>query len=247
MIKIMSIGAHNDEIMADMGGTSWLLHEAGCEHLILNLACQWNSDCLTDEEKAEYRRQEEKSAEILGAEFKVIGNREDYCFLESKEAIEATINEILAYNPDIIFIHWPKDNHLEHREVAKVSYKALCVAAVRGAKFCEVYAFDTGINQSMDYFSPDFYVKINDAMPKVKESLMQYNQNSAKGPWLCAAKELKTTYRGRTFAANTNAEAFKFIKFPNKSDDILLKQLLGENFRWKSSAMYPAFGEYYFD
>ena len=29
-MKVLSIGAHNDEIMADMGGTAYLLHKQGC-------------------------------------------------------------------------------------------------------------------------------------------------------------------------------------------------------------------------
>ena len=246
MVKVLSIGAHNDEIMADMGGTAYLLHKAGCDQIFRNLACQWNSYSLSDEEKAEYMRQEEKSAEILGGKFITLGNRNDLLFLESKQIIEETAKFIVDYNPNIVFIHWPRDNHLEHRETAQVSYKALAVAAVRGAKFKEVYAFDTGINQSTDYFSPDFYVRVDECVDTVKESLSQYNQNSAQGPWLCQSYELKRTYRGRSIAGGAKAEAFKFIKFPNGSDDILLKQLLGNKFLWHGNGMYPSFAEYFF-
>ena len=47
-MKVLSIGAHNDEIMADMGGTAYLLHKQGCEQLFLNVACQWNDDTITE-------------------------------------------------------------------------------------------------------------------------------------------------------------------------------------------------------
>ncbi len=245
MIKVLSVGAHNDEIMADMGGTAHLLRQKGCDLVFLNLACQWNSDTLTDEEKAAYRRQEIASAEALGARFVSLGNREDLLFLESKTIIEQTAAFILEYDPDIIFIHWPRDNHIEHRETAQVSYKALAVAAVRKAKFREVYAFDTGINQSMDYFVPDFFVNISSCQEVIKASLMHYDQNNAKGPWLCQSNEIKHTYRGRQ-AGFPSAEAFKIIKFPNGNDDFLLKELLGEHFRWHGNGMYPSFCEYYF-
>ncbi len=246
MVKVLSIGAHNDEIMADMGGTAHLLHKAGCDQVFLNLACQWNDDNLPDEEKAEYMRQEQKSAEILGGRFVTLGNRSDLLFLESKQIIEDTARFIVDYDPDIVFIHWPRDNHIEHREVAQVSYKALAAACVRKAKFREVYAFDTGINQSTDYFVPDFYIKVNECLDTVKESLLQYNQNNAKGPRLANNYELKHTYRGRTVGLDALCEAFKFIKFPNGSDDILLKQLLGEHFIWHGNGMYPSFAEYFF-
>ncbi len=246
MIKVLSIGAHNDEIMADMGGTAYLLHKAGCDQVFLNLACQWNDDNLSDEEKACYIRQEKRSAEILGGRFEVLGNRDDLLFLESKQIIDETARFIIDYDPNIIFIHWPRDNHIEHREAAQVSYKALAVASVRGAKFSEVYAFDTGINQSMDYFSPDFYVKVNGCMDAVKESLMQYDQNFAQGDKLYANYELKRIYRGRRMSEDAMLEAFKFIKFPNGNDDILLKQLLGDEFYWRGNGRYPTFAEYFF-
>ncbi len=246
MIKVLSIGAHNDEIMADMGGTAYLLHKAGCDQVFLNLACQWNDDDLSDEEKAEYIRQEHKSAEILGARFATLGNRDDLLFLESKKIIEEVAAFILDYEPDIVFIHQPRDNHIEHREVAQVSYKALSAAAVRGAKFKEVYAFDTGLNQSTDYFVPDFYVKVNECLDTVQDSLRQYKQNHANGNRLAQNYELKRIYRGRCIGMDTLCEAFKFIKFPNGSDDILLKQLLGNNFHWHGNGMYPSFAEYYF-
>ncbi len=246
LIKVLSIGAHNDEIMADMGGTAHLLHQAGCDQVFLNLACQWNDDNLSEEEKADYIRQEKRSAEILGGKFVTLGNRSDLLFLESKQIIDETARYIIDYDPDIIFIHWPRDNHIEHRETAQVSYKALAVASVRGAKFKEVYAYDTGINQSMDYFAPDFYIKVNESLDAVKESLMQYDQNFAPGARLVANYELKHYYRGRPLGQDVIAEAFKFIKFPNGSDDILLKKLLGDHFCWRGNGRYPAFAEYFF-
>ncbi len=245
MTKVLMIGAHNDEIMADMGGTALKLCRAGCETLFLNLACQWNDDTLPDSEKEKYRAQEDAAAKILGGRFLAIGNREDMLFLASKEIIEETARIILDYAPDIIFIHPPRDNHIEHREAAQVSYKAIAVAHVRGARIKEVYSFDTGVMQSMDFFRPDFFVAVSDTMETVKESLMQFKQNHANGANLVRSYEHKRAYRGRC-AGIPHAEAFKFVKYPNGSDDILLKQLLGGDFRWYGNGMYPAAAEEYF-
>ncbi len=245
MPRILMIGAHNDESMADMGGTAYKLHKAGCELLFLNHACQWNDDTLPESEKERYRRQEEASARILGGDFMAIGNREDLLFLESKEAIEETARIILDYRPHIIFIHPPRDNHIEHRESGQVAYKAICAAHVRKAKIGEVYSFDTGIMQGMDFFRPDFFVDVAEEMEQVKESLMQFDQNFAKGETLWKNYQIKRLYRGRC-AKVEYAEAFKIVKFPNGSDDLLLKKLLGDSFRWYGSGIYPAFGENYF-
>ncbi len=243
--KILCIGAHNDEIMADMGGVAYMLYKKGCELLYLNLACQYNDENLSEEEKERYRRQEFASAEILGGRFMAIGNRDDLIFLESKEAIEATARVIIDFQPDIVFIHPPKDNHVEHRETAKTSYKALCVAWVRGARFKEVYSFQTGVMQSSEYFRPDFYVDVTDSVDKVKESLMQFDQNHASGPYLAESYEMKRAFGGRHTGVPF-AEEFKIVKFPTGSDDILLKKLLGDKFIWYGNGMYPAFGEEYF-
>ncbi len=245
MYKILCIGAHNDEIMADMGGTACLLQRAGCQVRILALACQWNDDTFDDATKDEYRRQEFAAAAELGCEFKVLGNRDDLLYLACKEYIDELAREILEFLPDIVFIHPPKDNHVEHRECAQVSLKALCVAHVRGARYKEIYAFDTGIMQSMDYFRPDFFVDVAETMDTVKKSLMHFQQNHALGEHLCQSYEHKRAYRGRCGGVS-KGEAFKIVKFPNGSDDFLLKQLLGGKFRWYGNGMYPAFGEEYF-
>ncbi len=245
MTKILAIGAHNDEIMCNMGGTAHILHQKGCDTLFLNLACQWNDANLSESEKEQYRLQEAAATKILGGRFMAIGNREDILFLESKEIIDQTTNIILDYAPDIIFIHFPHDNHIEHREAAQVSYKSLCAAHVRGARFKEVYAFEGSATQTMDYFSPDFFVDIEDSMDIMKDSLTQFDQNFANGEHLFRVNEIQRLCRG-TAAKCKYAEAFKFIKFPDGSDDILLKQLLGDKFRWKGNGHYPAFCEYFF-
>ncbi len=244
-VKVLCIGAHNDEIMADMGGTAYDLYKKGCEMLYLNLACQYNDDRLSGEEKGRYQAQEFASAKVLGAKFIAIGNRDDLIFLSSKEIIEQTAKVILDFKPDIIFIHPKKDNHAEHREVADVSFKAMCVAWVRGARFKEVYSFDTGIMQSNDYFKPHFFVNVNEHMAVVKESLMQFDQNHASGPHLVVSYEKKRAYRGRC-AGIDNAEAFRIVKFPTGGEDILLKKLLGDKFLWYGNGMYPAFSDEYF-
>ncbi len=244
MTKVLCIGAHNDEIMADMGGTVALLKQKDCELNIIALAALWNDDNLPDADKAEYRRQEQQSAEILGATFKSIGYREGLLFTETNEMIVKLTDEILEFDPDIIFIHWPKDNHAEHRESASVSYKALSVAKVRGAGFREVYAYNAGSNQTVD-FHPDFAVNVTSVMPTVYESLMCFNQNCANGAGLCKEVECIKKFYGTMFGFPM-CDTFKIVKFPFKNDDFILKQLLSDNFRWWGSGMYSAYGEYYF-
>ncbi|MBE6599714.1 MAG: hypothetical protein E7640_00695 [Ruminococcaceae bacterium] len=245
--KVLCIGAHNDEIMADMGGTVHELHKSGCEILILNLACKYLdiNNTLSEEDKQRYQKEEISAARILGADLKSENDRESLLFLESAKAIEYTARVIMDFAPDIVFIHLPRDNHFEHREVAKTSYKALCVAASCGTNFSEVYAFQTGIRQSAQYCRPDFFVDVTDDLDTVKESLLQFKQKYAPGEALAKTYELQRQYEG-LIAKVPYAEEFKIVKFPNGSDDILLKKLLGKKFIWYGHGSYPAFGENYF-
>ena len=41
-------------------------------------------------------------------------------------------------------------------------------------------------------------------------------------------------------------EAYKIVKFPDRGDDLLLRQMLGERFCWFGNEYYPAYGEMYF-
>ena len=195
-IKIMSIGAHNDECEYCTGGLSWILHKAGCDILYVNPACLWHKPDIDEETKALYSAQEQAAAKVLGAKKLVIGDRDGQIMSPSTELIVELEKIILDYDPDIILIHWPLDNHVEHRMVAKLSYEALSIAYVHGAHFKEVYAYESGLNQTTDYFHPDFIVDIEESMDAIKESCFCFDQNTASGFGLYDEKYKQAAMRG---------------------------------------------------
>ena len=243
--RIMYIGAHNDECEYGTGGVAWHLNQLGCRQLFVNPACLWHDRTLSEDTKDFWLRQELAAAAQLGAEKRIPGPRDVQIFRADEQTVEMLESIILEFAPDIVFIHWPRDNHVEHRKVAKAAFDALCIAHVHGAKFREVYAFEAGPNQTGDYFKPDFSVDITAAMPDLRKSLGCFQQNHADGDSLYREKECQARYRGHT-AGFDYAECYKIVKFPNGGDDFLLRQLLGDRFRWYGNGMYPAFGEAYF-
>lgn len=245
-VKVLFIGAHNDECECDCGGTAKLLHDAGCEVRFLVVADLWHRDDITEDEKREYEAQSIRAAAILGAEKMTIGPHDAHLYKDGYEQVLKIESIILDYQPDIVFIHWPNDNHLEHRLVAKDSYQAVCIANVNGANIREVYAFEAGAGQSQYMFEPDFIINVESVMPDIKESLKCFDQSTANGEWLHMGKDISTSFRGMSNGLNIKAEGFKIIKFPNKNEDFLLKELLNNNFRWFGSGMYPAYGKLYF-
>ena len=244
MYKALMIGAHNDECEFGLGGIACLLREAGVQVRTLIVAAKWHAP-LSEAEKEETRRQETRAGELLGVEKRVIGDREASTWMETPETVCAIEKEIHDFRPDIAFIHWPQDNPAEHREAAKASLRALTVAAPHGTRVREVYAFEAGPNQSMVFFRPDLAIDVTEAMPAVRESLRAYHQAHAQGDGLCREKEVSAAFRGHVCGAKY-AEALKIVKFPDGGQDFLLRQLLGERFRWWGNAQYPAYGYLYF-
>ncbi len=141
--------------------------------------------------------------------------------------------------PDIAFIHWPKDNHPDHVEASRASFKALCCCSK-----CEIHAFEAGPNQTMSYFSPDFFIRIDNCMDKLRESFMEFHQVSASGFDLCADKEAGAAFRGY-MSGFKYAEAYKILRFPSAYNELLLPKLLEQDYNWAGRGAY-AWGHQYF-
>lgn len=243
-IRALHIGAHNDECEYNSGGVAALLHKAGCEQIFLNIACMWHKKDIDEATKVLYQKQENDAAECLGAKKLIIGDRDGQIFSPSTAMTEEVESIILDFKPDLVFIHWPKDTHVEHRMVAKLSYEALCIAHVHGARIKEIYAFEGCFKQTCDFFHPDFVVDIEEAMPALKDSLLCFDQNTANGLGWYEEKVLQAGARGRPVKIKYG-EGYKIIKYPDGSDDFLLKKLLGNKFLWNGNGRYCAHGDVY--
>ena len=142
------------------------------------------------------------------------------------------MEQLEAIQPDIVFIMWPRDSHPEHRRVARTSYDAILnsfwnqkLNSIR-----EIYSYETDANQTMMYFTPDFYIRIE----PVKEILKVCIENciAGKGQMMWQRKMDEDYFRGRCADfGHALTEAFKVIKFPCETgmdgSDLLLRRLLG--------------------
>ena len=189
--------------------------------------------------------QSKAAAAVYGGVEKITWPNEqrDKTWVCTKENIMGIQAEIEGYQPDILFIQWPKDNHPEHVQVAKASYHALSNSLSIGIH--EVYAFEAGEKQTMDYFVPDFSIDITDAFDTVAQSLKCYATDHADGEWLTHEKRVCAAFRGLQNGQNL-AEAFRIVKYPDGHDDFYLREMMGDAFRWWGCRQYPAFGREYF-
>lgn len=240
-MKIMCIGAHIDECEYGVGGVSALLAEQGHEVYFLNPATFLHT---SEEGREKMMRQSEAAAAVLGVRKTVwLNEKRDRTWLCTLENIDRIQLELEEFAPDILFIQWPRDNHPEHVEVAKASYRALSNALT--IRVHEVYAFEAGPDQTGKFFFPNFTVDITDVFPKAEASLRCFAAEHADGDYMVEEKKICARYRGHQNGQNL-AEPFAIIKYPDGGDDFYLRTLLAGRFRWCGCRQYPAFGREYF-
>ncbi|MTV44656.1 PIG-L deacetylase family protein, partial [Streptococcus pneumoniae] len=60
-----------------------------------------------------------KSAEFLGIELKIVGDKSQVSQFSSSELVSIIDNEIEEFDPSYVFTHWENDAHKDHRIIYK--------------------------------------------------------------------------------------------------------------------------------
>ncbi len=115
-LKVMVIAAHPDDADLLTGGLTLKLTKRG--HKVKYLAIT-NGNLghykINPIELAEIRRKEaERSAAILGAEYESLNIDDGYVF-PNREQTEKLVRAIRQFDPDMIITHRPVDYHRDHR------------------------------------------------------------------------------------------------------------------------------------
>ena len=207
-IRALFIGAHNDECEYGTGGLAYLLQRQGVRVRFYNtcvLRAEDNAQTL-----AQKTRVAMEAAAMLGAEKRLEqGGAMVWCASEAH--VEHILNEILDFRPQLVFLHFPRDTHEEHREVARASYAAVCMAPARGWHCSEIYAFEAGPDQTVQYMSPDFVIDISDVMPTLEACYHHFGQSL--GDQLTQEKRTGAAFRGLK-CGFAYFEAYNIFKFP---------------------------------
>ena len=247
-IKVLAIGAHADESQCDLGGTLYMLHQAGCDCTVLHVA---NHNHYRNQEQLKiFDRDITNSCTMLGCREIIIGDRGDRIYNGDRNDRNLIMEQLEAIQPDIVFIMWPEDSHPEHRRTAQTSYDAILnsfwnkkLNSVR-----EIYAYETDPNQCMEYFLPDFYINIQSSEEILRESLRSCI--AEKGETIWQRKADRSYYRGWCGGfGHVLTEAFKVVKFPAgvgiEESDLLIRKLLSNSFRWAGASPWPYGNKYY--
>lgn len=236
--KILFVGAHHEEIEAECPNLAVSLVEAGCDVTVLDPVGGWNCPwvrALGEDARERILANSAAAAEELGVR-KVVW---DYPVsgLENHRA-ELTVrlaDLVLELNPEIVFMHWPKDCHADHRFIAGVTARVLqsapgisekTVPDYRMAK--EIYAFQTGVGQAYD-FTPDLLVKTTpETMRRADRAIDCFSSTHKDTAFWKASFHAKAAYWANHTPDRTPAEALKFLGPKLPLDGFLLKKILGE-------------------
>jgi LmbE family N-acetylglucosaminyl deacetylase len=179
--NILMIGAHHDDIELGCGGTCKKLVENGnsVSWLVCTKATYKNIDGDVQRTHSVAHHETMKSAEILGVnnfhqlEYEATKLSHNVDLIIS---IEKVINEV---NPDLIFTHWTKDVHQDHRAVALSTLTA-------SRKISSVVSYQSNWYIPDGVFDGRLFVDITNQMDAKKESILAHKSEVNKfGPeWL---------------------------------------------------------------
>ena len=246
MTKVLSISIHVDDSEYSIGGTMKLLKDKGCDVTCVNITPNFR-----DADREHSDTQSIEASAIVGAK-KIILDYEtqDRFYAHNKDTVRKLEAVLYEERPDILFMMYPTDNHLEHVECAKTASEAIFRVSGGKDKVCpnEIYSVECGPFQSMRYFDPHLYIGIDSVIKDVEKCMLYFQQAGAWGPGLWEEKEVAARFRGyemATCVANAGdgrsvkyAEGFRIEKYPKGKSDFLLRQILKDSFCWCSLNMY---------
>ncbi len=191
---VFAFSCHPDDIEFMMGGTLFLLKEAGCVLHYMNLA---NGNCgsteLPLEKIAAKRRQEAMAAAaLLGAVYheSLVGDFEVFYTPELVRRATAVVREV---QPDILLLPSPQDYMEDHMNTSRIGVTAAFCRGVpnfvsepkRPPTFQDVvlyhalpYGLTDGLRRRIE---PELYVDITTAIDR-KEAMLACHQSQRK--WL---------------------------------------------------------------
>lgn len=236
MTKVLSISIHADDSEYAMGGTTKLLSDKGCEVTYLNICPD-----LSAPDRKQFDAYSNTGAALVGAKKIILDYHESTDLYRTNEKTVHEVAKVMQdIKPDILFMMYPSDNHIEHVECAKTTREALFLA--RNVCPNEIYSMECGPFQSMCYMQPDFYICIDSVISDVEKSNLHF------APYLWTEKEKSASFRGYEavtchYSAGLPqtakyAEGFKIEKYPFGSNDFLLRSILKDEFCWCSIKMY---------
>lgn len=183
-LKIVVAGGHPGDPEYGCGGT--IARYAGLGHEVVLLYL--NRGEANDKNRV--RVEEASSAcEILKAR-PIFGGQIDGKAVVDQKEYERFHQLFRAERPDVVFTHWPIDNHPDHRAISMLTYEAW----LRMNKAFALYYYEVSNGEDTIQFSPTHYVNITETEAQKRNAC--YAHASQAPDRFYALQESVTRMRG---------------------------------------------------
>ncbi len=204
-VDVLAIAAHSDDIELSCAGTLIQLAVRGRRFGIVDLT---RGEMGTRGDAATRKREAERAAEILGAEFREVLDFGDGG-LETTRAHELELIDLIRREkPRLVLTSYPEDRHPDHRRAGELVSDAAYYAGLRRLET----AHAAHRPQQTVYFStayvhaPTFVVDISSAMEKRRAAILSYS-SQFHDP---SSREPETILSHETFLKMVEARARHF-------------------------------------
>jgi LmbE family N-acetylglucosaminyl deacetylase len=154
-LKVVVTGGHPGDPECGCGGTIARYTDLGHEVTLLYL--NEGEPPGTPPDKHGVRVAEAaKACQILNARPRYAGQIDARAVVDS-DHYQSFHDLLLAERPDVVFTHWPIDNHRDHRAVSSLVYDSW----LRMRKSFALYYYEVSNGEDTVQFSPTYYVDIS--------------------------------------------------------------------------------------
>ena len=161
-LKVVVTGGHPGDPEYGCGGTIARLTDLGHEVVLLYL----NDGVPAGKPKNGVRVAEAKKAcEILNARALFTGQIDGDAVVD-REHYDAFRKLLEPEQPDVVFTHWPIDNHADHRAISLLVYQTWR----KMAKSFALYFYEVSNGEDTVQFAPTHYVDISDTEPRKRKA-----------------------------------------------------------------------------
>ena len=169
--KVVVTGGHPGDPEYGCGGTIARYAELGHEVVLLYLN---DGDPPTKPGPKGLRITEAKNAcEILGARPLFAGQIDGAAVVDAAH-YEAFRKILELERPDVVFTHWPIDNHADHRAIAMLTYDAW----LRMGRRFALYYYEVSNGEDTVQFAPTHFVDVTATEPKKRRACFAHASQS---------------------------------------------------------------------
>ncbi len=200
-MNLLAIGPHPDDLEIGCAGAILKWREKGFKIYLMVM-----TDGSSGGDIETRRKEQERSAKILGAEEILWGGIKDTELeYQGKILVDSIEGALRKVNPAFVLVNYPEDTHQDHRSLSHAT-----VAAARYSKNVLFYEGPTSIE-----FNPTVFVDISECIEKKMETLMahasQIDKTNIKGLSITEIATAMAHFRG-TQGRVKFAEGFQALR-----------------------------------